>query len=135
MQRSALCRSRRELSNEYLFAQFGFDTAENEPFKFCPLSVYRFPRLQLLHYELIVSFEILRNFFRALKFVADVSQDGTSRQDWGARTLYLEKNLILIADAVRDLSHKAIAFIFHSQCTASSKFHASQLSWQQASYI
>ena len=31
MQRSALCRSRRELSNEYLRAKFGFDTAENEP--------------------------------------------------------------------------------------------------------
>ena len=26
----ALCRSRRELSNEYLLAKFGFDTAENE---------------------------------------------------------------------------------------------------------
>ena len=32
MQRSALCRSRRELSNAYLLAKFGFDTAENEPF-------------------------------------------------------------------------------------------------------
>ena len=31
VQRSALCRSRRELSNEYLLAQFGFDTAEDEP--------------------------------------------------------------------------------------------------------
>ena len=28
MQRSAYCRSRRELSNEYFFAKFGFDTAE-----------------------------------------------------------------------------------------------------------
>ena len=25
------CRSRQELSNEYLLAKFGFDTAENEP--------------------------------------------------------------------------------------------------------
>ena len=31
MQRSALCRSRRELSNQYLLAKFGFDTAEHEP--------------------------------------------------------------------------------------------------------
>ena len=30
MQRNALCRSRRELSNEYLLAKFGVDTAENE---------------------------------------------------------------------------------------------------------
>ena len=38
MQRSALCRSRRELSNEYLLAKIGFDTAENEPSKVCPIS-------------------------------------------------------------------------------------------------
>ena len=44
MQRSALCRSRRELSNAYLLAKIGFDTAENEPCKVCPLSVYRSPR-------------------------------------------------------------------------------------------
>ena len=31
MQSSALCRSRRELSNEYLLAKIGVDTAENEP--------------------------------------------------------------------------------------------------------
>ena len=31
VQRSAFCRSRRELSNAGLFANFGFDTAENEP--------------------------------------------------------------------------------------------------------
>ena len=30
MQRSALCRSRRELSNEYLLDEIGVDTAENE---------------------------------------------------------------------------------------------------------
>ena len=36
MQRSALCRSRRELSNAYFLAKFGFDTAENEP---CQLRV------------------------------------------------------------------------------------------------
>ena len=33
VQRSVLCRSRRELSNEYLVAKIGFDTAENEPLK------------------------------------------------------------------------------------------------------
>ena len=31
VQRSALCRSQRELSNEYLLAKIGVDTAENEP--------------------------------------------------------------------------------------------------------
>ena len=35
VQRSALCRSRRELSNEYLLAKIGVDTAENEPLEVC----------------------------------------------------------------------------------------------------
>ena len=35
VQRSALCRSRRELSNAYLLAKNGVDTAENEPCKVC----------------------------------------------------------------------------------------------------
>ena len=29
------CRSRQELSNEYLLAKFGVDTEENEPYKVC----------------------------------------------------------------------------------------------------
>ena len=48
VQRSASCRSRRELSNEYLLAKIGVDTAENEPCKVCPLSAYRFPGSLLL---------------------------------------------------------------------------------------
>ena len=44
MQRRASCRSRREISNAtFFFAKFGFDTAENEPCKVCPLSAYRSP--------------------------------------------------------------------------------------------
>ena len=39
-----MCRSRRQLSNEYVLSKFGFDTAENAPCKVCPLSVYRSPR-------------------------------------------------------------------------------------------
>ena len=35
VQRSALCRSRRELSDAYLLAKFGFDTAETEPCEVC----------------------------------------------------------------------------------------------------
>ena len=38
MRRSALCRSRRELSNAYFVAKIGFDTAENEPCQVCPMS-------------------------------------------------------------------------------------------------
>ena len=34
-ERSALCRSRRELSNAYFLAKFRFDTADNEPCKVC----------------------------------------------------------------------------------------------------
>ena len=36
-----MCRSRRELSNPYLLAKFGFDTAENEP---CKVSLRGHPR-------------------------------------------------------------------------------------------
>ena len=43
MQRNALCRSRRELSNAYLLAKFGFDTAENEPSKVCRIPRRRTP--------------------------------------------------------------------------------------------
>ena len=42
--RSVLCRSRRELSTAYLVAKIGFDRAENEPRKVCPLFVYRSPK-------------------------------------------------------------------------------------------
>ena len=34
-----MCRSRRELSNAYLLAKVGFDTAENEPCEVCPSEV------------------------------------------------------------------------------------------------
>ena len=37
VQRTALCRSRRELSNAYLLAKSGFDTAENEPCQVAPI--------------------------------------------------------------------------------------------------
>ena len=43
MQRRALCRSRRELSNEYVLAKLGFNTAVNELWKVCPLSAYGDP--------------------------------------------------------------------------------------------
>ena len=43
-----MCRSRRELSNAYLLAKFGFATDENEPSKVCPIEqcscAARFPR-------------------------------------------------------------------------------------------
>ena len=42
VQRSALCRSWRELSNKYLLAKFGFDTAENEPYRFVSSSSREF---------------------------------------------------------------------------------------------
>ena len=32
-----MCKSRRELSNAYLLAKFGVDTAENEPCQVCPI--------------------------------------------------------------------------------------------------
>ena len=40
-----MCRSRRELSNAYFLAKFGFDTAENEPSKVCPIEPRRVLRV------------------------------------------------------------------------------------------
>ena len=45
MQKSALCRSRGELSNAYSFVKFNFDTAESKPCKICPIDVVR-PRVR-----------------------------------------------------------------------------------------
>ena len=42
VQKSALCRPRRELYNEYLLAKYGFDTAENEPYHFVSSSSREF---------------------------------------------------------------------------------------------
>ena len=53
VQRSALCRSRRELSNEYLLAKFGFDTAENEPYYFVSSSSRKF-EFELWNFEPLI---------------------------------------------------------------------------------
>ena len=49
MQRSALCTSRRELSNEYLLAKFGFDTTENEP---CEVLKFELSEMLNLNFEI-----------------------------------------------------------------------------------
>ena len=48
MQGSALCRSRRELSNEYLLAKIGVDTAENEPLEVWGKSIQYYSFVSLL---------------------------------------------------------------------------------------
>ena len=48
-----MCRSRRQFSNEFFFAIFGFDTEANEPCQACPLSAYRSPRYSTTLTELI----------------------------------------------------------------------------------
>ena len=45
VQRSAFCRPRRELSNAYVLANFGFDTAENEPCKVLPALRVQIPQV------------------------------------------------------------------------------------------
>ena len=44
-----MCRSRRELSNEYLLAKFGFDTAENEP---CEVRKFEISEMLNLNFEI-----------------------------------------------------------------------------------
>merc|ERR1712164_2832 len=50
VQRSALCRSRRELPNEYLLAKIGVDTAENELLEviFNIIQYYSFVSLEVI---------------------------------------------------------------------------------------
>ena len=55
MQSSALCRSRRELSNAYFLAKFGLDTAENEPCQVCPIE----PSLSLSYFQMY-SYQFIR---------------------------------------------------------------------------
>ena len=55
MQRTALCRSRRELSKEYLLAKIGVDTAENEP-----LEVWG----KIIQYYSFVSLDTMADAFR-----------------------------------------------------------------------
>ena len=49
MQRSALCRSRRELSNEYLLAEISVDTAENEPLEVWGKIIQYYSFVSLVH--------------------------------------------------------------------------------------
>ena len=69
MQRSAftaLCKSLRELSNEYLLAKVRFDTAENEPCKVCPLSAYRSPRSVSALFRPLQELSFIRYAFRGV---------------------------------------------------------------------
>ena len=54
MQKSALCRSRRELSNAYLLVKFGFDTADNEPSKVWPIAAKCRSLRRYIHTQQIV---------------------------------------------------------------------------------
>ena len=69
MQRSALCRSRRELSNEYLLAKICVDTAENEPLEVCGkiIQYYSFVSLVACEREgLVQAAEVVAEFREAL---------------------------------------------------------------------
>ena len=93
MQRSALCRSRRELSNAYLLAKFGFDTAENEPLQVCPLSAYRSPRWAFrrrgvvkpwVHPGLELYYQLKRTIFSSLVFIIEIQWNSSidSQCNW-----------------------------------------------------
>ena len=56
MQRSALCRSRRELSNEYLLAKIGVDTAENEPLEIWGKIIQYYPFVSLVAKNVCILF-------------------------------------------------------------------------------
>ena len=84
VQRSALCRSRRELSNEYLLAKFGFDTVENGPCKVCPLSAYRSPRYEVpLHNaESLAHEEIASKYLVEFEYLPSTTCETEKRLAW-----------------------------------------------------
>ena len=83
VQRNALCRSGRELSNEYLLAKFGFDTAENEPYYFVSSSSREF-EFELWNFEaLICSSETARLHVR----MQPAASVGSTRKSSGEREI------------------------------------------------
>ena len=68
-----MCRSRRELSNEYLLAKFGFDTAENEP-----CEVRKFELSEILN----LNFEISKLLFAAQITIGSDSTSGPNGELW-----------------------------------------------------
>ena len=58
------CRSRTELSNEYLLAKIGFDTAENGPLKVCQKLANSYKKVQNKHRpEQFVQWSYVRRAF------------------------------------------------------------------------
>ena len=83
-----MCRSRRELiptSIYYLLTKFGFDTAENEPCKVCPLSAYRSPRCSsTIKTSLVLkrSYGIYRKSGKALRAAVRSRRHATTHVLW-----------------------------------------------------
>ena len=77
----ASCRSRRELSNEYLVATIGFDTAENEPCGVCPLSVYGLFLLPVL--QILLLLQILIDVFITSNTIIITDPQGDGHDDHG----------------------------------------------------
>ena len=86
VQRSALCRSRRELSNAYLLAKIGVDTVENEP-----LEVWGENSIQYSLHSLYLSLRVVQ-LVRALRVdgEAHVRTLGHLREQFRARVIDVE---------------------------------------------
>ena len=78
VQRSASCRSRRELSNAYFLATFAFDAAEHEPCKVWPIAAPRLLRGLLRPRALLLD---IREAYRP----AAVPEAGIRRQNSAVR--------------------------------------------------
>ena len=115
VQRSALCRSRRELSSEYLLAKFGFDNTENQLCKVC-----RSPRTDYYYYGsprcigLITSedrSQLERDFSAKEKKEAHLTP--RSRME-GARPLYIPH--APTAPPVPNLEQTVSLYVFSNFC-------------------
>ena len=110
-----MCRSRRELSNAYLLAKFGLDTAENEPCKVCPLSAYRSPRYDpeamgedIWHEHPLMLCVFLAYFFLAnftvlnmlIGILCDVISDTQASEKMKAKVREVEEKISLVYDSI-----------------------------------
>ena len=93
MQRSALCRSRRELSNAYFLAKFGFDTAENEPSKVCPIERVRADGFVQLWNAVAAAQENLANLSKT--FIGGIDPDGWVVSDETSKHFHRKFNRIV----------------------------------------
>ena len=77
-----MCRSRPELSNAYLLAKVGFDTAENEPCKVLPALRVQIPQVRVMRFVTLCKIEEMMVDAKNIAKIAVISD--SSPKKYGA---------------------------------------------------